>query len=80
MELQMKQIKGIIEKNPARFIVCKRCKCLNFYTNSECFNCGSEEFEYDDEAVKKEIEFEYDFFLEQGLIEGEIDNISIRVK
>lgn len=80
MEMNLKQIKSITQRFGGKFKVCKNCKCINYHLNNECFNCDSETFYFDDEAVLNELDSEYEFFEKQGLVEEEIDRIIVRIK
>jgi len=80
MELYLRQIKKILNKKSGKFKLCKICKCVNYYTNTECFSCGSSLFEFCDDEIKKEIDINYEIFREQGLSDKEIDRILIRIK
>ena len=59
-----------IKNHVHQFSVCKNCSNINYFTNRECSNCGSEDLIHADEAVKNQIQH-----LENKM--GPFDNIKV---
>ena len=76
MEASLSQIFGKLND----YKICNGCGVINWYERKECWYCGSKEFDNDERRIRRWIEMEYEYYLnEEGYKEEEIDNIMIEV-
>jgi uncharacterized protein with PIN domain len=62
------------------FKVCKNCSRINWYENESCIECGNNEFDKREEAVKEALEKEYDYWINiEKYSEEEADNVIVEV-
>ena len=62
----------------------KMCQCnkINWYENAECVECGfrfGKRVKFNEKAVIKLIEADYDFYRKNGYAESSIDDILVDV-
>lgn len=76
MEVYIKDIFGSTHD----YKVCKECKTINWYENTNCFNCGSKHYNKREQAVLKAIQKEFDFYVNEcGFTDMGADNTLIEV-
>ena len=60
--------------------ICKTCNTINYYENEKCHNCEKAIFDSSRDAVKKYLDSEYHYYMDElGYTEKEVDNIYVDV-
>ena len=75
MEVTLSKIYGKLND----FKICVDCFKINWYENEECVNCHRMDFDEDEKKVLEIIEMDYDFYLNHGYKEDEIDEIETEI-
>lgn len=68
-----------IGAKPNDYMICKECKHINWYDNTECVECSKPLHKCKGYSVEEWVDDEYEFWKDEGWREPDIDEVIYEV-